>query len=231
MLDWDSKKYTPLLPYHGGMKRIVALLLVLGFFPLVGAQELSVSKVVEPAKVLIGEDAVVTITIASEESVVLRLLDLAGGDFHVFDLTPMESCTLELEELTNASIIRCSLEVEGERHVSYGIRPRAGGFYSLPEVRILIEGEEVVSSRSDAVLVVSPPMPTFTEAPPPTPVATPESRFPIKQLRQAIGSLHRLIVTILPESIRFFLFGIILFLVVVLVFMAPFYFMGRKKQV
>ncbi len=215
------------------MKKIlIAILCLTALATQVSAQAINVSKFVQPDDVIVGDEILVTIEIQSNISQKLLIIEKMPEAFDVVSYDSRLTCSQELQPLTNTRIINCEWDAKRADAIAYKIVAREGGVYPLPEVIVVTEkDEEVRSSSNIAILVGIPQNLLITTAPPPI-TPPPEDEFPLfKFIRGAITAVSNFITTVFPESVRFFVLGLILFLALVLIIITPFYiFLGRYQE-
>jgi len=215
------------------MKKILFTILCLSIFvPLASGQELNLSKSVWPEESVVGDEILITITIQSNVSQKLTIIDKMPKAFDIASFDPRTTCSKELEPLTNTRIITCELDAKRSEIIQYGIVVREGGVFALPEVIVVTEDGERFRSRSNVgVLVGIPEQILITTVPPQTTVPPVEEFLPVKIIRDTIELARNFINTVFPESVRFFIFGLLLFLALILLIITPFYyFLGRYQE-
>lgn len=210
-------------------KILLSIFCTLILISAANAQALNVSKSVEPNEVLVGGEALIAISIQSNESQRLRITDRMPSAFDVVSFNPSNICTLEVQALTNARIIRCELVSLPSDRITYAVKANEGGVYFLPEIVIVTENGSEVRSRSNAMLVVGVPEPLPpTTSPPPLTVPPRKAPSLTSKLFEVVRFVQNIITAIFPEPIRLILLSLILFLVLLLILVVPFYILLRK---
>jgi hypothetical protein len=218
------------------MKWIISILACLfAIYITVEAQPVNISKTVKPGEVVVGDELLITITIHSNATRNLVVVDTMPEAFDVLSISPTTACSLRIQGLTNTRIVKCELVVDLSESIHYSAKANAAGVYFLPEATVITEGGEEVVTKSNVRLTVGasnmlpitePPAPIQT---PTTPAPTPTEGFnPISTLSRLIGLIADIISKVFPESIRFIVLGLLLFFMVILIFIIPFYFYLRK---
>lgn len=209
-------------------KILLAALCFLALASEVNAQAVNISKSVEPTEVLVGGEVLVAILININESQTLRLVEKLPSAFDVVSFASNLACTQEVQELTNARIMRCEVTVNKSERFVYSIKAKEGGVYNLPEVTAVMEKGAELTSRSNARITVGVPELLPTTTPPPT-TPPPKSGFsPTALLFKVIGFIGRVIAAIFPEPVRLLLLGLILFTALVLFIVVAFHVVLRK---